>query len=87
MPLSLILTPYFDAKLPHYVHYSTIGTEISKEILRSITKIFEDKTMRCVPNNPVNIFSNTNHIELLITSGGFQIAYHSMLSVSGSKVM
>lgn len=85
VPLSLILSPYFDANLPHYLHFSTVGTEISKEILRSVTKAFEDKTMKCVPSE--NFYSNSNRVELLITSGGFQIAYHSMLSLSGSKAM
>lgn len=43
--------------------------------------------MKCAPaTNPHNIFSDTNQMELLITSGGFQIAYHSMLALSGSKV-
>lgn len=86
VPLSLIMAPYFHANLPHYIHFSTVGTEISKEILRSITKAFEDKALKCVPSIE-NLFPNSNRVELLITSEGFQIAYHSMLALSGSKAM
>lgn len=86
VPLSLILAPTFNSNLPHYIHFSTVGTEISKEILRSITKTFEDKTMKCVPISPTLLSSSTSRNELLLTSGGFQIAYHSMLALSGSKV-
>lgn len=84
--MSLILAPYFHASLPPYLHFSTVGTTISKEILRSITKNFEEKSIKCVPS-AVNVFSNYSRMELLIASGGFQIAYHSMLSLSGSKAM
>lgn len=83
VPLSLILVPYFHPHLPPYVHYSTVGTTIAKEILRSVTKAFEDKAMRCVPP----AVSNSSRMELLISSGGMQIAYHSMLTLSGSKAM
>jgi len=86
VPLSLILMPYFHPQLPPYLHYSTVGTAIAKEILRSVTKAFEEKAMRCVPT-AVEIFSNTSRMELLISSGGMQIAYHSMLTLSGSKAM
>lgn len=86
VPLSLILVPYFHANLPPYLHYSTVGTTIAKEILRSVTKAFEDKAMKCVPT-AVEVFSNSSRMELLITSGGMQIAYHSMLTLSGSKSM
>jgi hypothetical protein len=110
VPLSLILAPYFHKDLPPYLHYSTVGTTIAKEILRSVTKAFEDKAMRCVPP-AVDVFSNSSRMELLITSGGMQIviffhkikynnlcclsfssigmqiAYHSMLTLSGSKAM
>lgn len=86
VPLSLILVPYFHPHLPPYLHYSTVGTTIAKEILRSVTKAFEDKAMRCVPT-AVEVFSNSSRMELLITSGGMQIAYHSMLTLSGSKAM
>ena len=82
----MILSPFFDANLPPYLHFSTVGTTISKEILRSITKTFEEKAMKCVPSS-VNIFSNYSKMDLLIASGGFQMAYHSMLSLSGSKSM
>lgn len=82
----MILAPFFDPSLPNYIHFSTVGTEISKEILRSITKVFEDRTISCVPLT-ANVFSSINQVELLLTSGGFQIAYHSMLSLSGSKAM
>lgn len=86
VPLSLILVPYFHPHLPPYLHYSTVGTTVAKEILRSVTKAFEDKAMRCVPV-AVEVFSNSSRMELLITSGGMQIAYHSMLTLSGSKAM
>lgn len=86
VPLSLILVPNFHPHLPPYVHYSTVGTTIAKEILRSVTKAFEDKAMRCVPT-AVEVFSNSSRMELLISSGGMQIAYHSMLTLSGSKAM
>lgn len=56
------------------------------EILRSVTKAFEDKAIKCVPPS-VDIFSNSSRMELLITSGGMQISYHSMLTFSGSKAM
>lgn len=86
VPLSLILVPYFHPHLPLYLHYSTVGTTIAKEILRSVTKAFEDKAMRCVPT-AVEVFSNSSRMELLIMSGAMQIAYHSMLTLSGSKAM
>ena len=86
VPLSLILVPYFHPHLPQYIHFSTVGTTIAKEILRSVTKAFEDKAMRCVPP-AVEVFSNSSRMELLISSGGMQIAYHSMLTLSGSKAM
>lgn len=82
VPLSVILVPYFDSKLPPYVQYASVGVAIAKEILRSITKSFEDKAMRCVPNS-VNVFSNYSRMDILIHSGGMQIAYHSMLSLTG----
>lgn len=56
------------------------------EILRSVTKAFEDKAIKCVPPS-VEVFSNSSRMELLIASGGMQIAYHSMLTFSGSKAM
>ncbi|XP_032288951.1 endothelin-converting enzyme homolog isoform X2 [Drosophila virilis] len=82
VPLSVILIPYFNARLPPYLHYASIGVSIAKEILRSITKNFDDKAMRCVPHS-VNIFSNFSRMDLLIHSGGMQISYHSMLSLTG----
>lgn len=74
--------PYFDSTLPPYLHYASVGVSIAKEILRSITKAFDVKVMRCVPSS-VNIFSNSSRMDLLLQSGGMQIAYHSMLSLSG----
>ncbi|XP_055847848.1 endothelin-converting enzyme 2 isoform X2 [Episyrphus balteatus] len=82
VPLSVILVPYFDAKLPPYLQYASVGVAIAKEILRSITKTFEEKAMRCVPKS-VNIFSNYSRMDILIHSGGMQISYHSMLSLTG----
>ncbi|EAT41265.1 AAEL007081-PA [Aedes aegypti] len=82
VPLSVILVPYFNPVLPQYLHYATLGTALAKEILRSITKAFETKVMQCVPNS-VDIFSNSSRMDLLIYSGGMQIAYHSLLSLSG----
>ncbi|XP_037030087.1 endothelin-converting enzyme homolog isoform X1 [Bradysia coprophila] len=82
VPLSVILVPYFDARLPSYLHFSSVGVSIAKEILRSITKSFEAKVMQCVPPT-VNIFSNSSRMDLLIQSGGMQIAYHSLLSLTG----
>ncbi|XP_033232511.1 neprilysin-2 [Drosophila pseudoobscura] len=82
VPLSVILIPYFDAALPPYLHYASVGVSIAKEILRSITKSFDEKAMRCVPHS-VNIFSNYSRMDILIHSGGMQISYHSMLSLTG----
>lgn len=82
MPLSIILVPYFDVTLPPYLHYASIGVSIAKEILRSITKSFDVKVMRCVPST-VNVFSNSSRMELLLHSGGMQISYHSLLSLTG----
>lgn len=86
VPLSLILVPYFHPHLPPYLHYSTVGVTIANEILRSVTKDFEEKAMRCVPMS-VEVFSNSSRMDMLISSGGMQIAYHSMLTLSGSKAM
>uniref|UniRef100_A0A8D8DSN4 (northern house mosquito) hypothetical protein n=1 Tax=Culex pipiens TaxID=7175 RepID=A0A8D8DSN4_CULPI len=55
---------------------------MAKEILRSITKAFESKVMTCVPSS-VDIFSNASRMDLLIHSGGMQIAYHTLLSLTG----
>lgn len=74
--------PYFNPVLPQYLHYATLGTTLAKEILRSITKAFESKVMQCVPNS-VDVFSNSSRMDLLIYSGGMQIAYHTLLSLSG----
>ncbi|SPP83237.1 uncharacterized protein LOC117585670 isoform X1 [Drosophila guanche] len=82
VPLSVILIPYFNAALPPYLHYASVGVSIAKEILRSITKSFDEKAMRCVPHS-VNIFSNYSRMDILIHSGGMQISYHSMLSLTG----
>ncbi|XP_073812271.1 neprilysin-like 16 isoform X2 [Musca autumnalis] len=82
VPLSVILRPYFAEQLPPYLQYATVGVVIAKEILRSITKSFEEKAMRCVPKS-VNIFSNYSRMDVLIHSGGMQISYHSMLSLTG----
>ncbi|XP_055371753.1 endothelin-converting enzyme homolog [Condylostylus longicornis] len=82
VPLSVIEVPYFDSKLPPYLQYASVGVAIAKEILRAITKAFEDKAMRCVPLS-VNIFSNYSRMDILIHSGGMQIAYHSLLSLTG----
>ncbi|XP_030382486.1 endothelin-converting enzyme homolog [Scaptodrosophila lebanonensis] len=82
VPLSVILAPYFNSGLPPYLHYASVGVSIAKEILRSITKSFDDKAMRCVPHS-VNIFSNFSRMDVLIHSGGMQISYHSMLSLTG----
>lgn len=82
VPLANIMVPYFDANLPHYLHYASIGVSIAKEILRSITKAFDIKVINCVPS-AVTIFSNTSHMDLLLHSGGMQISYHSLLSLAG----
>ncbi|XP_055297188.1 uncharacterized protein LOC129565894 isoform X2 [Sitodiplosis mosellana] len=82
VPLSVMLTPYFDAMLPSYLHYASVGVAIGKEILRSITRAFEAKVMRCVPSS-VNVYANGSRMDLLLQSGGTQIAYHSLLSLSG----
>lgn len=82
VPLSVMLAPYFDSTLPSYLHYATVGVSIGKEILRSITRTFDAKVMRCVPSS-VNIYSNASRMDLLLQSGGTQIAYHSLLSLSG----
>lgn len=78
----MLLVPYFDRHLPPYLQYASVGVAIAKEILRSITKAFEDKAIRCVPGS-VNIFSNYSRMDILIHSGGMQISYHSMLSLTG----
>lgn len=80
-----MLTPYFDSTLPTYLHYATVGVSIGKEILRSITRTFDAKVMRCVPSS-VSIYSNASRMDLLLQSGGTQIAYHSLLS-TGVKGM
>lgn len=82
IPLSVVQTPYFHAKLPPYMHYAGVGAAIATEILRSITKQFEDKLLQCVPP-AVNIITNTSRMDILCQSGGMQIAYHSMLSLTG----
>lgn len=82
VPLSVMLTTYFDSTLPSYLHYATVGVSIGKEILRSITRSFDKKVMRCVPSS-VNIYSNASRMDLLLQSGGTQIAYHSLLSLTG----
>lgn len=82
VPLSVILIPYFNEKAPEYLHYATIGVTLAKEILRSITKNFEEKALKCVPSS-VEILSNSSRMEILIYSGGMQIAYHSLLSLNG----
>ncbi|XP_055678290.1 endothelin-converting enzyme 2 isoform X2 [Lutzomyia longipalpis] len=82
VPLSVVLVPYFKPKLPPYMHYSSVGVQIAKEILRSITRAFEDKALKCVPGS-VNVFSNSSRMDILIHSGGMQIAYHSLLSLTG----
>uniref|UniRef100_W8BH66 Endothelin-converting enzyme 2 n=1 Tax=Ceratitis capitata TaxID=7213 RepID=W8BH66_CERCA len=82
VPLSVILVPHFDSRLPPYIQYASVGVHIAKEILRSITKSFDDKAMRCVPES-VKVFSNHSQMDLLIRSGGMQISYHSMLSITG----
>lgn len=82
VPLSVILVPYFHPKLPPYLHYASVGVQIAKEILRSITKSFEEKTVKCVPGS-VHIFSNHSRMDLLIHSGGMQIAYHSLMTLTG----
>ncbi|XP_050338184.1 endothelin-converting enzyme 2 isoform X3 [Bactrocera neohumeralis] len=82
VPLSVMLVPYFDDRLPPYLQYASVGVHIAKEILRSITKSFEDKAIRCVPES-VKVFSNHSQMEILIHSGGMQISYHSMLSITG----
>lgn len=82
VPLSVLLTPYFDPTLPPYLHYGSVGVAIGKEILRSITRGFDAKVMGCVPSS-VNVFSNSSRMELLLHSGGMQMAYHSLLSLSG----
>lgn len=82
VPLSAMFIPYFDASLPPYMHYASLGVSIAKEILRSITKAFDVKVMRCVPSS-VNVFSNSSRMDLLLQSGGMQIAYHSLLTLSG----
>lgn len=80
VPMSVILVPYFQPKLPPYLHYASVGVELAKEILRSITKSFEDKTVKCVPAS-VQVLSNSN--EILIHSGAMQISYHALMTLSG----
>lgn len=82
VPLSVMLTPFFDQSLPSYLHYASVGVPIAKEILRSITRAFDTKVIRCVPST-VNAMSDSSRMELLLQSGGMQIAYHSLLSLSG----
>lgn len=82
VPLSVVLIPYFNAKLPPYLHYASVGVSIATEILGSITKSLEDKVLQCVPST-VNIISNSSRMDILIQSGGMQIAYHSLLSLTG----
>lgn len=32
VPASLLMMPFFDEDLPKYIHYSTVGVQIAKEI-------------------------------------------------------
>lgn len=82
VPLSIIMVPYFDASLPHYLHYASVGVSIAKEILRSITKAFDNKIINCVPQASI-VFSNSSQMDMLLHSGGMQISYHSLLSLAG----
>lgn len=82
VPLSLIQVPYFNARLPPYMHFASVGAAIATEVLRSITKSFEDKLLQCVPDT-VDIIANFSRLDILVQSGGMQIAYHSMLSLNG----
>lgn len=82
VPLSIIMVPYFDANLPQYLHYASVGVSIAKEILRSITKAFDNKIINCVPSAS-NVFSNSSQMDMLLHSGGMQISYHSLLSLAG----
>lgn len=50
VPTSVLMTPYFDETLPVYLHYATVGVEIAKEILQSVSRPFEKKLSACVPN-------------------------------------
>lgn len=86
IPLSIIQTAYFNAKLQPYMHYASVGAAIGTEILRSITKAFDDKLLQCVPS-AVNIITNSSRMDVLCQSGGMQIAYHSMLSLLPLKGM
>lgn len=76
------MVPYFDASLPAYMNYASVGVSIAKEILRSITKAFETKVINCVPSAS-SVFSNASQMDLLLHSGGMQISYHSLLSLAG----
>lgn len=76
------MVPYFDANLPHYIHYASVGVSIAKEILRSITKAFDSKVINCVPSAST-VFSNASQMDMLLHSGGMQISYHSLLSLAG----
>jgi hypothetical protein len=76
------MVPYFNPVLPLYIQYATVGVTLGKEILRSVTVAFQRKAMLCVPP-AVEIFSNTSRMDFLIHSGAMQIAYHSMLSLTG----
>lgn len=81
VPLSAILVPYFQPKLPPYLHYASVGVQVAKEILRSITKSFEDKTVKCVPGS-IHVLAN-HSMEILIHSGAMQISYHALMTLSG----
>jgi hypothetical protein len=76
------MVPYFNQVLPPYIQYATVGVTLGKEILRSVTTTFQRKAMLCVPT-AVDIFSNSSRMDILIHSGAMQIAYHSMLSLTG----
>lgn len=82
VPLSVVLGPFFNKKLPPYLHYASVGVAIAKEILRSITTKMEPKVIQCVPSI-IDIYSNNSKPEFLIYSAGMQIAYHSMLTLAG----
>lgn len=84
VPLSVIQVPYFNSRLPPYMHFASVGSAIATEILRSITKSFDDKLLQCVPDS-VNIITNSSRMDILVQSGGMQIAYHSMLSLNGPQ--
>uniref|UniRef100_A0A336KH95 CSON011042 protein n=1 Tax=Culicoides sonorensis TaxID=179676 RepID=A0A336KH95_CULSO len=82
MPTSLLVHPYFDPILPPYLHYATVGVPIAQEILRSVSRKFEDKLRKCVPNS-IDDYPKYTRQNILVYSGALQMSFHALLHQTG----